>query len=61
MEQKWIAMYYNNNEDKLPSRTDIVLAETVEAAENIAANSLDQSSTAKVDIALLNIYTTISK
>jgi hypothetical protein len=54
-------MYYENQMDKLPSRTEIFLAETADEAAMIAAKSLDQSSAMKVDIALLNIYTTITK
>jgi hypothetical protein len=47
--------------DNLPSHTDIVLAATADAAETIAAKTLDHSSASKVDIALLNIFTTIYK
>jgi hypothetical protein len=61
MKSRWVAMYYENLADRLPSRTEIFLAETADEAAKIAAKHLDQSSAAKVDIALLNISTTITK
>jgi hypothetical protein len=61
MGARWVAMYYADSTDKLPSHTEFFRAETADEATEIAARDLNRSPAEKVDIALVNVYTTITK
>jgi hypothetical protein len=54
-------MYYEGSADKLPYHTEFFRAETPDEAAEIAEKDLNRRPAEKVDIALLNVYRTITK
>jgi hypothetical protein len=61
MRARWVAMYYEGSADKLPYHTEFFRAETPDEAAEIAEKDLNRRPAEKVDIALLNVYRTITK
>jgi hypothetical protein len=61
MRERWVAMYYDGPTDKIPSHTEFFRAGTADEAAEIAERDLNLSHAEKVDIALLNVYKTITR